>query len=1459
MNFGRGFWRLPTVLLLTITAVQFTWSQPSVTIEPTTLTQIVGESFTYTLHISGINGLLASHVTLTFDNTVIQYTGQATPAGFFPSTNSGNGFFASNPQPGAGVTSVTIDQSVIGGPTLSGSGDLFTLGFTAIGPGSINVGITVSMRDSLNQTIPTVAIGASLNVNNPLPATTGISPSVVTAGNPDLGLTVNGTGFVQGVSVVEFDGSPVPTVFVSSTQLSATIPAVSLTLAGAKSITVFNPAPGGGTSNAETLTVEPASVHHFDFDAISSPQTAGAAFTFTITAKDPYGNTATSFDGVVNLTTTAGIVSPSVSGIFSSGTRTENVTVTLAGLGRTISADDGSGHSGTSGLFDVVPGPASKLVFGQEPTNAIAGATIAPAVTVRIEDVNGNVVNDNTTTVSLAIGTNPGSGTLTGGGSVAAVNGVATFSGLSINKAGTGYTLDASSVPALTAATSTAFNITAGSASKLVFGQQPTNATAGETITPAVTIRIEDTNGNLVEDNTTTVSLAISTNPGSGTLTGGGSVTAVNGVATFSGLSINKAGTGYTLDASSAPALTAATSTAFNIAPGEGSKILVETAADGSGSVVGSQSLPSGSSVTAYAIARDSLDNFVANVAASWSLTKTGGVVDGDLVPMNGGMSAVFTAHVIGTAVMHASFNGYAETPSGLVTVTYGPLTTFAVEATGGGPIGAQVQGTPFDIKVTAKDGSGNTVADFNETVDITSSGTLSTGAGSVALANGVLPSHSVTVVSTGATTISATRTNGGTPTGTSNSFEVAAASFTIHASAGTNGSIVPSGDVVVAYGATPSFTMTGAANYHLGALLVDGVRVNPESPYVFGQVTADHTIHAQFAQTQYTIDQTGLYSFDTDGDGTIDMTMEFSVLPYGGGHVSVYVYMSAPAGEALGPAGSLGYYAVLITDMPDHSFRVTVKSDLVNVAGFGSTSNLVHYRNASPAGWVLMPSTYAANDPSFAGHQSLTFSTDHFSNFTLFNAPSKNMFMSLNGTAAAQGTLFPNNTWVTGGYGADDWSWTGSQAFSYYLVPELNSVFDSGDVTLEWDSTVVAYASAEFSGLSIETATVTPVGGSKLHIHFANATDITVNPLNYIAKVNFTLLRPGHSAIAVVQSDFTKAAPPSNVYMIPYQGEVKTYLGDFATGFDATTGDGVIDFNDLSLWAFSYWSGVPGYPDSMANYKRKYDIGPTQDGFIFSLPQSDSKIDFEDLVIFSISYGQSHAHQLPKVAVKAQDPVEVSIGGPVQFGNETRLPLKLGGSVADVRAITIEVDGAFDSFLGAEKGELLNSYETPVMVMSRATGRKVFVDIAVMGLDVQGISRSGNLVWLRFAGRSVITLTNVDARNSHNGMLAVRKGRGEGDVMPTTYALQQNYPNPFNPSTTIEYAVPMPGNVKLEVYNIIGARVATLVDEVQDAGTYRIVWDGKDENHNPLATGVYLYRINAGEFNSVKKMMFLK
>src|SRR5439155_1304839 len=128
-----------------------------------------------------------------------------------------------------------------------------------------------------------------------------------------------------------------------------------------------------------------------------------------------------------------------------------------------------TGLSGaTSNAFNIGVGAAAKLVFTVQPSSAAAGAANSPAMQVAVQDAQGNTVTTATTSITLAIGTNPASGTLAGTTTVAAVSGVATFSTFSLNRAANGYTLTASAT-GVTGATSSAFNISVGAAAKLVF------------------------------------------------------------------------------------------------------------------------------------------------------------------------------------------------------------------------------------------------------------------------------------------------------------------------------------------------------------------------------------------------------------------------------------------------------------------------------------------------------------------------------------------------------------------------------------------------------------------------------------------------------------------------------------------------------------------------------------------------------------------------------------------------------------------------------------------------------------------------------------------------------------------------------------------------------------------------------------------------------------------------------
>ncbi|MCK4597505.1 T9SS type A sorting domain-containing protein, partial [bacterium] len=86
-----------------------------------------------------------------------------------------------------------------------------------------------------------------------------------------------------------------------------------------------------------------------------------------------------------------------------------------------------------------------------------------------------------------------------------------------------------------------------------------------------------------------------------------------------------------------------------------------------------------------------------------------------------------------------------------------------------------------------------------------------------------------------------------------------------------------------------------------------------------------------------------------------------------------------------------------------------------------------------------------------------------------------------------------------------------------------------------------------------------------------------------------------------------------------------------------------------------------------------------------------------------------------------------------------------------------------------------------------------------------------------------------------------------------------QNYPNPFNPETTLRYALPRDGQIRLKIFNIRGQLVKTLVDGERRAGHYSVVWKGRDDCDRPVASGIYFVQMQAGDFRQIRKLALIK
>jgi len=251
--------------------------------------------------------------------------------------------------------------------------------------------------------------------------------------------------------------------------------------------------------------------------------------------------------------------------ITTTGATAGSYNFTVTGV-RSSNCQGGGADPAVGGTL-VVP---AKIAFVTQPSTTVLNTNISPSVTVRFLDATNNPITTSTLPVTLAIGTNPAGGALTGTLTRNAVNGVATFNDLKIDKVGIGYTLTASSSTGITGATSNAFNITAGTASKLVFTSQPSGGAPNVPFPAAQQpkVQVQDAAGNVVTTSSASVTLDLvipSGGPAGATLVcTNNPVNASSGLASFTGCKINLAGTGYKLRATSG-SLTSAETDPFDI------------------------------------------------------------------------------------------------------------------------------------------------------------------------------------------------------------------------------------------------------------------------------------------------------------------------------------------------------------------------------------------------------------------------------------------------------------------------------------------------------------------------------------------------------------------------------------------------------------------------------------------------------------------------------------------------------------------------------------------------------------------------------------------------------------------------------------------------------------------------------------------------------------------------------
>ncbi len=484
-----------------------------------------------------------------------------------------------------GATVVTTDGSGVATYVtlnLSGPSGSYTLGFAGSGlTGATSNSITLSAGTATKLAITTQpsssaqsgvgfaqqpAIQLQDNAGNPVSQAGVVVTATINSGGGSLGGTTTATTNASGLATftnLSITGTAGDRTLLFAAAALVSVASNTITVsAGPATQLAITQQPVGGTSGGALGTQPVVAVR----DASGNTVTTDNSTQVTIAIFSGAGG---SLGGTLAKTVVNGVAT--FTNVTLSGTVGTNYVLQFTSSPALTAAN--------SNNVTVTPGTATKLTITTQPVGAASGAALATQPVVAVQDAQGNTVTaDNTTQVTVAIFSGAG-GTLGGTLTKTVVNGVATFTNVTLSgTVGTDYVLQFSSSPALTAANSNNVTVTAGAANKLGITTQPAGGASGAALATQPVIAIQDAQGNTVtSDNSTQVTVAIFSGAG-GTLGGTLTVTAVNGIATLTNVTLTgTTGTNYVLRFTSSPVLTAVNSNNLQVTSGSASKLGITT------------------------------------------------------------------------------------------------------------------------------------------------------------------------------------------------------------------------------------------------------------------------------------------------------------------------------------------------------------------------------------------------------------------------------------------------------------------------------------------------------------------------------------------------------------------------------------------------------------------------------------------------------------------------------------------------------------------------------------------------------------------------------------------------------------------------------------------------------------------------------------------------------------------
>ena len=670
----------------------------------------------------------------------------------------------------------------------------------------------------------------------------------------------------------------------------------------------------------------------------------------------------------------------------------------------------------------------------------------------------------------------------------------------------------------------------------------------------------------------------------------------------------------------------------------------------------------------------------------------------------------------------------------------------------------------------------------------------------------------------------------------------------TITASAGANGSISPSGTVVVDYGSDNTFTLTPSAGYHVADVLVDGVSVGAVPEYTFTGVAANHTISASFAITTYNVVAGANAHGSISPSGTVPVdsgaNQSFTITPDLGYFISDVHVDSV----SVGPVP--GYTFTNVT--ANHTIEVSFAIQTFAVKGIADANGSI-----SPSGLVLV---------DYGADQTFTFTPDAgylvsdvhvdsvsvgpVSNYTFTSVTAPHVIevsfvsqtFTVNASAGANGSISPSGA-VSVNYGASQ-SFTITPDAGYLVadvhvdsvsvgaVPNYTFTNVTANHTIEASFALQAFTVFASAG---PHGTIAPSGAVPASSGGTLVFNITPDSAYFVADVHVDSVSVG----ALSKYTFTNILGDHTIeaffdtHPLP---QLKT-----VSPLAAFRGQTL----DLVLTGLNFVNGVSTLNGG---------AGITVNSFT---------VHTSDTILANVSVGAGSALGSTSFSVTNSAPGG-GTSGPVGFTVLNHAPAAFGltgplnSDTIKLKSPGVPIEFSWHPSTDLDAGDTLKYFvivQSPSPILVGVTTDSSFSSSDLMSLLVPQTAYTWNV--LVTDGSDSVLSTETFTFTTSDSVTAVTE---KGKLVPKEYALHQNYPNPFNPSTTVEFDLPHQSVVTLAVYNLLGQRVATLIDHrSMDIGYLSVKWDASS-----VPSGVYLYRMSADgadgkSFVRVKKMMLMR